>query len=270
MRHLLYDDTYDGFLTCLYHHFAGVPVTGIFPQHSYQTVLTASAEIIPTKKRQARYMASLLERHLGCQSATDVYYAHLSQTIDWENVTLAFVDLCFRQGAHYREAHTHPGVFPFDSLVLKVKMEVHRYEGYVRFRQWGDCLYAKIHPLYFILPALKNHFVDRYHGENIIIHDETRNIALMAKEGACLFVPFQKNTLPDHPPEDPFIGLWKQYVETIAISSRINPKLQRQFVPLKYRKDLVEFQSTTDPSPPLKDPKTPDRWLDQIESSDSS
>lgn len=117
---------------------------------------------------------------------------------------------------------------------------------------------------------MKNHFVDRYHGENIIIHDETRNIALMAKEGACLFVPFQKNTLPDHPPEDPFIGLWKQYVETIAISSRINPKLQRQFVPLKYRKDLVEFQSTTDPSPPLKDPKTPDRWLDQIESSDSS
>lgn len=269
MQHLLYDETYDGFLTCLYRHFAMEPTAGIYPQETYQTVFTASPQVVSTKKRQARYMASMLERHLGCPGATDIYYAHLSQVSNWENITLAFVDLCFRQGAHYREAHTHPQVFPFDSLVRKVKMEVHRYEGYVRFRQWGDCLYAKIHPQYFILPALKNHFADRYHGENLIIHDEKRNLALLAKEGSCLFVPFDKDTLPSQQPEDPFIGLWKQYVQTIAITSRINPKLQRQFVPLKYRKDLVEMEPSTDWSPPPEDPKTLDRWLGQIGSPDS-
>jgi len=35
--------------------------------------------------------------------------------------------------------------------------------------------------------------------------------------------------------------LWQQYFEVMAIKERVNPKLQRQFVPVRYRKHLPEF-----------------------------
>jgi len=35
--------------------------------------------------------------------------------------------------------------------------------------------------------------------------------------------------------------LWKLFFKTAAIKERTNPKLQRQNVPLKYRKNLTEF-----------------------------
>ncbi|MEN6391847.1 MAG: DUF4130 domain-containing protein, partial [Syntrophomonas sp.] len=37
--------------------------------------------------------------------------------------------------------------------------------------------------------------------------------------------------------------LWKQYYESIAIISRKNPRLQKQFMPERYWKHLVEKNS---------------------------
>lgn len=242
MTDYLYDGTYEGFLTCLYHHFATEPATNITEASSYQITFSIKSETILTKQKKADYMADLLDHHLGSLRTTDVYFAFLSEVPGWEKVVLSFVDLCFRQGARYADAHSHEQVFPFDQLVRKVKMEVHRYQGFVRFQAWGSGLYAKIHPEFFILPALEHHFVDRYRNEKIIIHDAKRHVALLAQNGKSLLIPYSEEQFPQSPPEDPFITLWKQYVKTIAIESRINRKLQRQFVPLKYRKDLVEME----------------------------
>ncbi|QSX09138.1 TIGR03915 family putative DNA repair protein [Alkalibacter rhizosphaerae] len=255
MAEYLYDGTYDGFLTCLYRHFAQEPATNIAISNAYQLSFSSVPVPVETRKKEASYMYEILIRHLGQQSSKDIYYGFLSQVHGWEKVTLSFIDLCFKEGSRFKDAHSHDRVFPFDSLVRKVKMEVHRYQGFVRFRSWGDCLYAKIHPDHFILPAIKNHFADRYANEKIIIHDDNRDLALIAQDGKSILVPFSGDLLSEEVPEDPFIHLWQQYVKTIAIESRINPKLQRQFVPLKYRQDLVEMDPPTDFHPPSRDPK---------------
>ena len=38
--------------------------------------------------------------------------------------------------------------------------------------------------------------------------------------------------------------LWKLFVDTIAIKERVNPKLQRQMLPLRFRKYMKEFSET--------------------------
>lgn len=246
MTDYLYDGTYDGFLTCLYQHFAGEAAENIMTSGQYQLGFTNKAKTLKTNEKQAAYMYDQIQKHLGLHGATDVYYSYLSQVNGWEGICLSFVDLCFREGARYKDAFTHQRVYPFYALIRKVKREVERYLGYVRFRQWGDCLYSKIHPEYFILPALDPHFTDRYAREKFIIHDADRNLALISKDGKGLIISFSHVDQSEDPPADPFVELWQRYVKTTAIQSRINLKLQQQFVPLKYRKDLVEMEKTKD------------------------
>ena len=38
--------------------------------------------------------------------------------------------------------------------------------------------------------------------------------------------------------------LWKLFVDTIAIKERVNPKLQRQMLPLRFRKYMKEFSES--------------------------
>lgn len=242
MTDYLYDGTYDGFLTCLYRHFASEPAKKIMPTGLYQLGFADRAITLKTNEKQAAYMYDQIQKHLGLRGAKDVYYSYLSQVNDWEQVTLSFVDLCFRKGSRYKDAFTHQRVYPFYALVRKVKREVERYLGFVRFRQWGDCLYSKIHSEYFILPALEPHFTDRYAREKFIIHDAERNLALISKDGKGLIIAFSAADIDEKPPADPFVELWQRYVKTTAIQSRINLKLQQQFVPLKYRKDLAEME----------------------------
>jgi probable DNA metabolism protein len=40
---------------------------------------------------------------------------------------------------------------------------------------------------------------------------------------------------------DEYQDLWKIFFENIAIKERINPKLQRNNLPLRFRKDMTEF-----------------------------
>ncbi|NTW72619.1 MAG: DNA metabolism protein [Eubacteriaceae bacterium] len=241
MMDYLYDGTFEGLLTCLYYNFAKIKATGIYRTDTYQTSLVNPHVAITTKEQLADKMYEKIRKHLGTYTLTDLYYCFLSEKDGFENILLSFIDLCFRNGPVYAGYHTHKEVIPFDDIVGKVKREVQRYVGYVRFKAVGDVLYSEINPEFFILPMLASHFADRYFNEKIIIHDAGRSLALISKDGKHFIMPYTETDLPGSEKEDHITNLWKEYFQHIAIEGRINLKLQRNFVPLKYRKDLVEF-----------------------------
>ena len=105
----------------------------------------------------------------------------------------------------------------------------------------GSVLYSPIHPFYDILPLIAEHFADRYKSESFIIHDKNRNKAIISRNGNWILTDFTKNISWDIRKKDYYEDLWKTYFNTIGIESRKNAKLQQNFVPLKYRKDLLEF-----------------------------
>jgi probable DNA metabolism protein len=238
----LYDGTYEGLLCCLYCHFLKIPATGIYQKHIYQRHLINPYREVPSLEKYSDYMDQKLKQHLGELISSQIFQCFLYEKGETENIILRFVDLCFKKGAKYAGFHTHPIVSSFDEAVRKVKYETHRYVGYVRFIQMGEYLYSSIHPQYNILPLIGGHFSDRYKGEKIIIHDVERKIALAANDGNFLVIPFDKTDLSKYAKNNFFEILWKTYFDHIAIKDRINPKLQRNFVPLKYRKDLTEFK----------------------------
>ena len=130
--------------------------------------------------------------------------------------------------------------------LVKVWHEIHRFYGFVRFRELGgDVLYSCISPQNDILEFLEPHFSDRFPNENWMIYDQNRHKVLThPRGGECTVyrevIPNQsREGLPAD--EDAYEDLWKAFCRYITIPERKNPSLQKQFVPLKFRSNTPEF-----------------------------
>jgi probable DNA metabolism protein len=149
------------------------------------------------------------------------------------------------------------------AVVYKVAHEIDRLMGFLRFTPDARGRYvARCAPDYFVLPALASHFTRRFGNTPWALIDERRRLALVqegrgprllaAGEGRIWmeaggepgFVPRDQDLRsPDPRGLDPWEEIWRSYHRLISIESRKNPRLQRQFVPLRYRKYLPEFRS---------------------------
>ncbi|MFZ7121137.1 MAG: TIGR03915 family putative DNA repair protein [Eubacteriaceae bacterium] len=238
----LYDYTFEGLLTCLYLNFNKKETSGIYPKILYQTSLINNFEDIQTDIELSNKMYANIKKTLYQECLKNIYNCFLSDHNLKEKYILDYLNLGFNMGIKFTNYHTHKAVFPLLDIVRKVKMECHRYLGYVRFKSIGTVLYSAIHPQYNILPLISYHFADRLRSQQFIIHDKNRNTAIISNNGDWIISPFNKIESVELDNKDIFESLWKKYFETVGIENRYNPKLQQNFVPLKYRKDLIEFK----------------------------
>ncbi len=134
-------------------------------------------------------------------------------------------------------------------LSLCTGNEAHHLLGFLRFQELENgILFAQIHPKNDVLPFLGEHFSDRLPEENFMIHDATRNLAVLHPQGKGFFITDTKGI--DHeilqrlsPQEMEYRRLWRTFFDNIAIEARKNPALQNQNLPKRFRKDIVEFNS---------------------------
>ncbi len=125
--------------------------------------------------------------------------------------------------------------------------EAHHLLGFLRFQELENgILFSQIHPKNDVLPFLGEHFSDRLPGENFMIYDATRNLAVLHPKGKNFFITDTKEL--DHqmlkrfsPEEMEYRKLWCTFFDNIAIEARKNPYLQRQNLPKRFQKDIVEF-----------------------------
>lgn len=247
----LYDGSFEGLLTCIYYHYYRTPATGIYLQDTYQPALMIDHETVSTKTELAARVYQGIENKISRYSLDCVYDVWLSSVPERENIILRYLILGFRMGPKVDLYHTHPDVFPLQKASRQVTREVHRFLGLLRFADTGRFLYASLTPDHHILPLIADHFADRMAGERFIIHDQNRKLAVVydgpsssqSKERSWYLTDFPYQINPNQSQEEQhFQDLWQRYFHQISIESRRNPRLQTQFVPLRYRSHLVEFQ----------------------------
>jgi probable DNA metabolism protein len=141
----------------------------------------------------------------------------------------------------------------------KVRHEVHRILGFLRFRPDSQGTYiARCSPDHFVLPLLAAHFSRRFGDAPWLIIDEKRGLCL---HGAGTGEPRLLNAPPgaagrpglrdEAPPNrDPWEDLWRIYHSAINNPRRNNPALQRQCIPVRYWKYLPELNRTDPPGAP--------------------
>lgn len=240
----LHDGGFDGFLTCVYHHYYTEKATGIYPSKSYQLQLFEEVKFIETDKTLADKVHEAMADKFTEHMYSNVYHTFLSAEYHKDAYLLAYIQLAFRHGANTERLRSVDTVYRVQKIGRRVGFEKHRFLGLLRFSDIGHCLYARFEPDNNLLPLLGDHFVDRFKKERFIIHDARRKMAVIGYEGDWMVTDFdrivQDNLLEE---EILFRTLWKEYFEAIGIEGRKNLKLQQSFVPLKYRKHILEFHT---------------------------
>ncbi len=141
-----------------------------------------------------------------------------------------------------------PYVLAVSEMRQNVWCEAHHYMGFVRFSELkNQILYSEIEPKNHVLPIIAEHFADRFPKENFMIKDKGRNLYVVHEAGKETVFhrddrPGMEITEEMYSDEELEIqNLFKIFHKSIAIQERMNLKLQRQLLPLRFREHMVEF-----------------------------
>lgn len=240
----LHDGYFDGFLTCIYDHYHSQKAAGIFPKNNYQiNIFENTKEIITDEEKAKKVHDSLLNR-FSEEIYWYIFYTFLSDDYYKDCYLLKYIELAFKLGNSIYKLHSHDVTYPVKKISKRVIGERHRFLGLLRFLEVGNCLYAVFEPDNDILISIADHFADRLKQERFIIHDLKRKKAVICNFGKWIITDFELEQEISPTKREMLIqDLWKCYFNSVGIKERTNKKLQQSFVPLKYRKHLLEFNN---------------------------
>ncbi len=197
---------------------------------------------IATDMNKAEAVINAITSSLPPLAYKRILFCYLSEAPNAAKCIIDYLDMGWRCGKLLDHYSTHENVRPLHNLAQKVAREWHRMMGLVRFRiAPGGIYYAPIEPDNNILPLISPHFAERMPRENWIIHDTGRNIASQCLKGEWDIVDFEVVGAIEYGEEElTYQNLWNDYFTTITIGYRKNKGLQKQLLPRRYWKHLVE------------------------------
>lgn len=240
----LYDGTFEGLLTCIYHHYYTDKASGICEGSCYQPNMLSRYMEVATDEIKAITVYEAIERKISSYDLRHIYKVYLSCDDDKEMKILRYVVRGFKVGPAISMLHGDDVVSAVETIEKKINVERERMMQFVRFSVMeGDMLYAGIEPDNDIIELIAAHFSDRFRSEPFIIHDLKRDKAVAAYGGHWYISDFTADDIPEKSSEEQkYRDLWKIYFDNIAIKERRNPKCQRSFMPARYWKHLTEVQ----------------------------
>ena len=244
MLDYLYDGTFEGILTCIYHHYYTDKASGIFTKEYYQSCMLGGFMEVETEEAKAMTVYEAIEKKISSYDLKRIYKVYLSNDANKEMKILNYVVLGFRKGSAVSLLHGNPAVFDVQSVEKKIDVERERMLQFVRFRVMkNNVLYADVEPDNDIIELIASHFCDRWKNDPIIIHDVGRGKALIAFQKHWYISAFSQEDIPEESDEEQaYQKLWKHYFDNISIKERTNPRCQRNFMPVRYWKHLTEVR----------------------------
>lgn len=249
---LLCEDTLEGIFTAVYDgwHYGKSCDVEIRTEMPENLELFCEYESITSDREKSQKVAGSILRKLGIEVYEAVCHASLSTHPEKGTAVFHVIWQALSGGKCNRgimNALADPYVNLVSKLHTKVGHECHRFTGFIRFHEvGGGVLFSKINPENDILLMLAPHFENRFPNENWMIYDERREKVLLHRKREACTVQEGVRLLPKHQEAlsqtEEYEQLWKAFCQSITIQERKNPKLQQQFLPKKFRPNMLEFQ----------------------------
>lgn len=116
---------------------------------------------------------------------------------------------------------------------------IRKFKAFLRFKKIREGFYfAVFEPEFNILEFVGNYFKNKMNFD-FIIYDAKREIAFISFNKVVKIEKIKINT----DIKDEVENLWKKFHKFISIETRKNEKIQKQKIPLKYRKHMTEFHT---------------------------
>ncbi|MFQ7473418.1 MAG: TIGR03915 family putative DNA repair protein [Anaerovoracaceae bacterium] len=245
MLDYLYDGTFEGLLTCIYHHYYTEEASGIFESKSYQHNMLGGSMEVKTDEAKAMRVYEAIEKKISPYDLKRIYKVFLSNEENKEYIILKYVVMGFKIGSSVSMFHGNPEVFAVQAVEKKINVEKERMMQFVRFSEMqGGVLYAEIEPDNDVIGLIAEHFCDRFKNEPFIIHDIRRDKALVAYRKEWYITIFTSDDVPKKSDDEHmYQKLWKNYFDNIAIKERKNSRCQKNFMPVRYWKHLTELKT---------------------------
>lgn len=248
----LYDGTFNGLLTIAFDCYVNKCIPSkIQTELNYLPNLLENIKIVPTDEVKAKRIFDGVYKVASFEALYDCYNAFLSCSNTKEMPILKYVLNSFEIGPNICNMLSIDYVLEVTKLRKNVLGEAHRLKGLVRLCEIGNNLwYSSIHPDNNVIENIGQFLMKRFSNQNLILHDKNRNLVFLyniqnPKNYEIIGVPPSTNFSSFSRNELDFQTLWKTFFNTISIKERTNTKLQTQFVPKKYRKDLIEFNNNS-------------------------
>jgi len=203
---------------------------------------------VETDYEKAVKVARTIQREISKEAYEFVQKAAVSCYPEKADAIYRFIIEGLHVGNRVMSHLTAPFMQKMFELERYSNNEAHYFTEFLRFEELENgVLFGKINPKNKILPFLAEHFADRFSGENWLIADTVHETVLLHRSGGgCIYATMEEVNLDElelqySAEEKDMQRLWKLFVDTIAIKERINTDLQRQMLPLRYRKYMKEF-----------------------------
>jgi len=238
-----YDGSFDGLLCCVYESYYQKELPSMIFSHN-----EVQETLFPVKEIETDHVCSKKVEHsirhrISTEALRLVRLCYYSKTESREINILNFLRMGYRVGARVTDMLADDTVGAITKTARNVSRESNYYKEFLRFSDFNGALVAIIEPKNFVLPMIVDHYCDRLPSEKFLIYDETHKYALVYQNGESAIIPLEHFELPEScEKEEKYRILWKRFYDTIAIESRINPKLRMNNMPKRYWKHLTEFK----------------------------
>lgn len=243
MLYYIYDGTFNGLFTAIYEIYYGRQIPQqIVPASLADLQLFVEHQHITTDENKSAQVFNAVESKISSRALRNVYHAYLSEKFEAGIWIYEYLHLGWKIGAKLDLYLTDERVQRVHQLAQKVTTEKHRLLGLVRFKQLSNHIYyAAIEPDNNVIELIAPHFARRMATQNWIIHDLRREVAVVYNQEEWISTSLTLDHVLDMTREEEYYQrLWKEYYSSIAIRSRINPRLQKRCMPRRYWKHLVE------------------------------
>jgi len=242
---VLFDGSLEGFLCTLHaYYYEGVSPLIIQEEGHHQLTLDTEEYYVVTDYDQAVRIQQAIRKKISPAAEDNIARAFLADGDDRFMAMFKYLLLGFKVGAVVDDHLQQDCVLRVLKLSRHVGREAHLLTGFCRFAETdGQIYYCSIEPNNYVLPILAEHFSDRMMNQAWIIHDKRRGKAAVYNGEAYVIADVPRSAQVAHSENEAQIqDLWRTFFHSVNIKERKNPKVQRNLLPLYFRKSMTEFQ----------------------------
>lgn len=251
MTQVIYDGTYEGFLTAIFEIYEYKLHDVVFAKTEVSGgLLFSSKHSVTSDDAKATRVLNGLKTRLSKKGFEAVYCAFLSELEQIEELLFQYVKYVFSSSVNVEQDYGNSIVLDIIKASNLTTKESHRMKAFVRFKLTKDDLYyAIVEPDCNVLPLIEKHFKRRYADQRWLIYDANRKYGVYYDLQNLSTVQLQFDShlnsskfLAEIFDEDEefFQNLWRRYFSSVNIESRKNMKLHVQHMPKRYWKNLIE------------------------------
>ncbi len=248
----IYDKTFEGLLCCVFLAFDTKETPDILLSYGEAKPLFLEKTFhIVTEEAKAKRVWQGLEKKISQSACHMLLYVWLSELPEADLLIFRYICKAFQSPASIELNFGDADVLRCAEIYKKVSQSRQKVIQFVRFQKTSDGIFfAAVSPDFNVISLVADHFRNRYADQPWIIFDTKRKFGLYYDLHKTEEITFNESPVSasgklkeDQADAEELLyqQMWKDYFKTMAIKERVNLKLQRQHMPVRYWKYLTEM-----------------------------